>query len=70
MFDIILNSLLWMLWVIFLFLIYGIIKIYFITKEIRETWTLKNVWYFEYLIRNHINEDIENRKKLHESNSK
>lgn len=70
MFEIIVNSLLWMLWIIFIFLIYAVIKIYFITKEIRETWTLKEVWFFEYLIRKQINEDIEYRKQLHESNSK
>jgi len=67
MFEIIMNWLLYMLIVIWVALIYSVIKIYFITKEIRETWTLKNIWFFEYLIRDLINEDI---RKRHESNSK
>jgi hypothetical protein len=67
MFEIIINWLLSMLLVIWVALIYAVIKIYFITKEIRETWTLKNIWLFEYMIRDYINEDI---KKRHESTSK
>ena len=65
------ESILYIWFVIFgifwIILLYSIIKIYFITKEIKETWTLRHTWFFEYLIRDLINEDIKNK---HESITK
>lgn len=67
MIDFIINSFFTIIMIIFILWIYSIIRIYFVTKEIKKTWTLKNIWFFEYLIREFINEDIKNR---HESISK
>jgi len=61
------NNVILVIIIISITLWYPIIRIFYITKEIRETWKLRDVWYLEYFLIHAINADIRDK---HESPSK